>query len=101
MRGRPRELAGLPAETAAQIMRTAAETGQTVTARIIRETRVQITQPKEQMASAVLAPAQVDVSGVDGRYTDPEALRESAATLLRLAQRLQDATPARGRVVGP
>lgn len=42
-----RELVGLPAETAAQIMRTAAETGQTVTARIIRETRVQITQPKE------------------------------------------------------
>ena len=47
----------------------------------------------------MLAPAQVDVSGVDGRYTDPEALRESAATLLRLAQRLQDATSARGRVM--
>lgn len=42
-----RELVGLPAETAAQIMRTAAETGQTVTARVIRETRVQITAPKE------------------------------------------------------
>ena len=42
-----RELVRLPAETAAEIMRTAAETGQTVTARIIRETRVQITQPKE------------------------------------------------------
>ena len=42
-----RELVGLPAEDAAHIMRTAAETGQTVTARIIRETRVQITQPKE------------------------------------------------------
>ena len=42
-----RELTGLPAETAAQIMRTAVETGQNVTARIIRETRVQITQPKE------------------------------------------------------
>ncbi len=45
--GQARELVGLPAETAAEIMRTAAETGQTVTARIIRETRVQITQPKE------------------------------------------------------
>ena len=45
--GQARELVGLPAETAAQIMRTAAETGQTVTARVIRETRVQITAPKE------------------------------------------------------
>ena len=42
-----RELVGLPAEDAAHIMRTAVETGQTVTARIIRETRIQITQPKE------------------------------------------------------
>lgn len=42
-----RELVGLPAEEAAHIMRTAAETGQNITARIIRETRVQITQPKE------------------------------------------------------
>lgn len=42
-----RELVGLPAEDAAHIMRTAAETGQTITARIIRETRIQITQPKE------------------------------------------------------
>ena len=40
--GQARELVGLPAETAAQIMRTAAETGQTITARVIRETRVQI-----------------------------------------------------------
>ena len=50
-----RELTGLPAETAAQIMRTAAETGQTVTARIIRETRVQITQPKEQKETPMTA----------------------------------------------
>lgn len=42
-----RELVGLPAEEAAHIMRAAVETGQTITARIIRETRVQITQPKE------------------------------------------------------
>ena len=50
-----RELVGLPAEEAAQIMRTAAETGQTVTARIIRETRVQITQPKEQKETPMTA----------------------------------------------
>lgn len=52
-----RELVGLPAETAAEIMRTAAETGQTVTARIIRETRVQITQPKETPKEAPMTAA--------------------------------------------
>ena len=52
-----RELVGLPAEDAAHIMRTAAETGQTVTARIIRETRVQITQPKETPKEAPMTAA--------------------------------------------
>ena len=59
--GQARELVGLPAETAAQIMRTAAETGQTVTARIIRETRVQITQPKEQKESHMTAPSRLAI----------------------------------------
>lgn len=57
-------------------------------------------RPSQAAASAVLVPAQVEVSGVDGRYTDPEALQEAAATLLRLAQRLQDVTPARVPVMG-
>ena len=52
-----RELVGLPAEDAAHIMRTAAETGQTITARIIRETRVQITQPKETPKEAPMTAA--------------------------------------------
>lgn len=52
-----RELTDLPAETAAQIMRTAAETGQTVTARVIRETRVQITAPKETTKEATMTAA--------------------------------------------
>lgn len=52
-----RELVGLPADEAAQIMRTAVETGQTVTARIIRETRVQITQPKETPKEAPMTAA--------------------------------------------
>ena len=57
-------------------------------------------RPPRSVASAVLVPAQVDVSGVDGRYTDPEALQDAAATLLRLAQRLQDVTPPRVPVMG-
>lgn len=38
-------------------MRTAAETGQTITARIIRETRIQITQPKETPKEATMTAA--------------------------------------------
>lgn len=52
-----RELVGLAAEEAAHIMRTAAETGQTVTARIIRETRVQITAPKETTKETTMTAA--------------------------------------------
>ena len=52
-----RELVGLSAEDAAHIMRTAAETGQTITARIIRETRIQITQPKETPKEATMTAA--------------------------------------------
>lgn len=52
-----RELVGLPAEDAAHIMRTAAEAGQTVTARIIRETRIQITQPKETQKETTMTAA--------------------------------------------
>ena len=52
-----RELVGLAAEEAAHIMRTAVETGQNVTARIIRETRVQITQPKETQKETTMTSA--------------------------------------------
>ena len=60
-----RELVGLPADEAAHIMRTAAETGQNITARIIRETRVQITQPKE-------TPKETNMTAAPSRLAIPQ-----------------------------